>query len=328
MPGDIIRSFQGTAQVFQSSLSSTPILLARRARHRLYRPRRFSTRASSIPSPFSPRSPQPESERLLALMIAGVDLSLVSFIGIILLMGIVKKNAIMMIDFALEAERSDNLTPEEAIYKACVIRFRPDHDDNHGRTVRRCSPCAWSWHRLGTSPASWHQRGRRPHCLSVSDAIHDPRHLLGIRTHGASWKAWGARGQRARFPSLSAWRPTDPRLRSFSLALRRLLLLLLLHERSRRRPPTVLGYYPCWNTGLPPEKINFRLFTHLVHAFATINTMELSARTATSRATSLTERRTCRWRESPPGAGRRGEWSRFQRAGEESGEDAEMRSVN
>src|SRR6266481_10102990 len=62
---------------------------------------------------------------LLALFLTGYDLSLVSFIGIILLMGIVKKNAIMMIDFALDVERAENLTPEEAIYKACVIRFRP-----------------------------------------------------------------------------------------------------------------------------------------------------------------------------------------------------------
>ncbi len=62
---------------------------------------------------------------LLALMVSGIDLSLVSFIGIILLMGIVKKNAIMMVDFAIDAERNEGLSPEEAIYKACVIRFRP-----------------------------------------------------------------------------------------------------------------------------------------------------------------------------------------------------------
>ena len=62
---------------------------------------------------------------LLALMFCGFDLSLVSFIGIILLMGIVKKNAIMMIDFALDAERHEGLSPRDAIYKACVIRFRP-----------------------------------------------------------------------------------------------------------------------------------------------------------------------------------------------------------
>jgi multidrug efflux pump subunit AcrB len=59
------------------------------------------------------------------MLVTGYDLSLVSFIGIILLMGIVKKNAIMMIDFALEAERQGGLSPEESIYQACVIRFRP-----------------------------------------------------------------------------------------------------------------------------------------------------------------------------------------------------------
>ena len=62
---------------------------------------------------------------LLALMISNMDLSLVSFIGIILLMGIVKKNAIMMVDFALAAEREEGLAPEDAIYKASMIRFRP-----------------------------------------------------------------------------------------------------------------------------------------------------------------------------------------------------------
>jgi multidrug efflux pump subunit AcrB len=62
---------------------------------------------------------------LLAMLVTGYDLSLVSFIGIILLMGIVKKNAILMIDFALEAERLGRLNPEESIYQACVIRFRP-----------------------------------------------------------------------------------------------------------------------------------------------------------------------------------------------------------
>ena len=59
------------------------------------------------------------------MLATGFDLSLVSFIGIILLMGIVKKNAIIMIDFALDAERTFGLTPEEAIYRACTIRFRP-----------------------------------------------------------------------------------------------------------------------------------------------------------------------------------------------------------
>src|SRR4029077_7908488 len=62
---------------------------------------------------------------LLMLMAFHFDLSVIALVGIILLIGIVKKNAIMLIDFALEAERQGNMTPEEAIYRACVLRFRP-----------------------------------------------------------------------------------------------------------------------------------------------------------------------------------------------------------
>ena len=62
---------------------------------------------------------------LLALMITGNDLSVIGIIGIILLIGIVKKNAIMMIDFALVAERDHGMSPQEAIYQACLLRFRP-----------------------------------------------------------------------------------------------------------------------------------------------------------------------------------------------------------
>jgi multidrug efflux pump len=62
---------------------------------------------------------------LLALMLVGMDLSLIALIGIILLMGIVKKNAIMIIDFALEAEREDGMSPREAILQASLLRFRP-----------------------------------------------------------------------------------------------------------------------------------------------------------------------------------------------------------
>ena len=62
---------------------------------------------------------------MLALLLSHTDLSIIAMIGIILLIGIVKKNAIMMIDFAIEAERSEGLPPSEAIYKACLLRFRP-----------------------------------------------------------------------------------------------------------------------------------------------------------------------------------------------------------
>jgi len=62
---------------------------------------------------------------LLSLMLLGYDLDVIAIIGIILLIGIVKKNAIMMIDFALEAQRTQNMSPQDAIYEACLVRFRP-----------------------------------------------------------------------------------------------------------------------------------------------------------------------------------------------------------
>src|SRR5205823_10318553 len=62
---------------------------------------------------------------ILALMIVGMDLNIISLIGIILLIGLVKKNAILMIDFAIESERNEGRTPKEAIYEACLLRFRP-----------------------------------------------------------------------------------------------------------------------------------------------------------------------------------------------------------
>ena len=124
MPSSVQGSFQGTAQVFQSSLATTPILLVA-ALITVYVVLGMLYESLIHPITILSTLPSAGVGALVALMLFGIDLSLVSFIGIILLMGIVKKNAIMMIDFALEAERHENLSPEDAIYKACVIRFRP-----------------------------------------------------------------------------------------------------------------------------------------------------------------------------------------------------------
>jgi multidrug efflux pump len=83
-------------------------------------------------------------------MLLGHDLSVVALIGIILLMGIVKKNAIMMIDFALDAERQGGLSPTDAIVQACRLRFRPDHDDDPRGSLRRVAARAGPWRRGGT----------------------------------------------------------------------------------------------------------------------------------------------------------------------------------
>jgi hydrophobe/amphiphile efflux-1 (HAE1) family protein len=124
MPATVQGSFQGTAQVFQSSLANMPLLLAA-AVLAVYIVLGMLYESLIHPITILSTLPSAGVGALLALMVTGNELSLVSFIGIILLMGIVKKNAIMMIDFALETERTENLSPEQAIYKACVIRFRP-----------------------------------------------------------------------------------------------------------------------------------------------------------------------------------------------------------
>jgi hydrophobe/amphiphile efflux-1 (HAE1) family protein len=124
MPGTVNGSFQGTAQVFQSSLTTLPLLLAA-ALIAVYVVLGMLYESLIHPLTIISTLPSAGLGALLALEFTGFDLSLVSFIGVILLMGIVKKNGIMMVDFALDAERQEGLSPEEAIYKACVIRFRP-----------------------------------------------------------------------------------------------------------------------------------------------------------------------------------------------------------
>jgi len=124
MPSTVTGSFQGTAQVYQASLKNMPLLLLA-AVLAIYIV--LGMLYESLVHPLTILSTLPSAGvgALLAMLVTGFELSLVADIGIILLMGIVKKNAIMMIDFALDAERRLGLKPEEAIYQACVVRFRP-----------------------------------------------------------------------------------------------------------------------------------------------------------------------------------------------------------
>jgi hydrophobe/amphiphile efflux-1 (HAE1) family protein len=117
-------TFQGTAQAFQSSLSSTPLLVAA-AILAVYIVLGMLYESYVHPITILSALPSAGVGALLALMICGYDLSVIALIGIILLIGIVKKNAIMMIDFALEAERAHGKSPMEAIHEACLLRFRP-----------------------------------------------------------------------------------------------------------------------------------------------------------------------------------------------------------
>ncbi len=124
MPASVQGGFQGTAQVFQASKASTPLLVLA-ALLAVYIVLGMLYESLIHPITILSTLPSAGVGALLALLATGFELSLVSFIGIILLIGIVKKNAILMIDFALDAERNENASPEEAIYRAAVIRFRP-----------------------------------------------------------------------------------------------------------------------------------------------------------------------------------------------------------
>jgi multidrug efflux pump len=124
MPASIRTSFQGTAAAFRNSLSSEPLLILA-AIITVYIVLGVLYESYIHPITILSTLPSAGVGALLALLITGNDLGVVSLIGIILLIGIVKKNAIMMIDFALEAERDEHKSPEEAIYQASLLRFRP-----------------------------------------------------------------------------------------------------------------------------------------------------------------------------------------------------------
>jgi hydrophobe/amphiphile efflux-1 (HAE1) family protein len=124
VPPSVEGAFQGMAQVFQDSLKSTPVLILA-AIIAVYIVLGVLYESYIHPITILSALPSAGVGALLALMAFGYDLSVIALIGIILLIGIVKKNAIMMIDFALKAERDQGMSPREAIHQACLLRFRP-----------------------------------------------------------------------------------------------------------------------------------------------------------------------------------------------------------
>src|SRR5437867_1844096 len=124
LPASIHGSFQGTAQAFRASLSSEPLLILA-ALVAVYIVLGVLYESYIHPLTILSTLPSAGVGAILALLLCRTDLSVIALIGIILLIGIVKKNAIMMIDFALEAERREGRRPADAIYQACLLRFRP-----------------------------------------------------------------------------------------------------------------------------------------------------------------------------------------------------------
>ena len=124
LPATIHGTFSGTAQAFQDSLASEPPLILA-SLFAVYIVLGMLYESVIHPVTILSTIPSAGVGALVALLICKAELSVIALIGILLLIGIVKKNAIMMIDFALEAERAQGLPPEEAIFEACVLRFRP-----------------------------------------------------------------------------------------------------------------------------------------------------------------------------------------------------------
>ena len=124
MPSAVHATFQGTAQAFQDSLSNEKYLILA-ALIAVYIVLGILYESLIHPLTILSSLPPAGVGAILALLLTGTELSIIALIGIILLIGIVKKNAIMMIDFALQAERDQGLPPIEAIYQACLLRFRP-----------------------------------------------------------------------------------------------------------------------------------------------------------------------------------------------------------
>jgi len=124
MPTSVHATFQGSAQAFQDSLRNEPYLILA-ALVAVYIVLGILYESLIHPLTILSTLPPAGVGAILALLLTGTDMSIIALIGIILLIGIVKKNAIMMIDFALQAEREQGLPPVEAIYQACLLRFRP-----------------------------------------------------------------------------------------------------------------------------------------------------------------------------------------------------------
>ena len=182
-PDTVIATFQGTAQVFQSALSNQPwlILAAVIAVYIV-----LGVLYESVVHPLTIISTLPSAGvgALLALILCGLDLSIMGMIGIILLIGIVKKNAIMMIDFALTAERERGLPPTEAIRQGCLLRFRPIMMTTMAALLGAL-PLA-----LGTSAGAElrrplrHRDRRRTDGVAGADTVHHPGGVPVVRSSG------------------------------------------------------------------------------------------------------------------------------------------------
>ena len=147
MPGSVRGIFAGTAQAFQASLANEPLLILA-ALVAVYLVLGILYESYIHPITILSTLPSAGVGAVLALMLTGTDLSLIAIIGVILLIGIVKKNGIMMVDFAIAAERNEGKTPRGGDLRGLPAPLPADHDDHHGGAFRR--PAAGPGDRVGS----------------------------------------------------------------------------------------------------------------------------------------------------------------------------------
>ena len=176
MPATIHGSFQGTARVFQDSLSNQPFLILA-ALIAVYIVLGILYESYVHPLTILSTLPSAGVGAVLALMAFDTEFSIMALIGVILLIGIVKKNAIMMIDFALDAERTRGLSSRDAIYEACLLRFRPIMMTTMAALFGALPLAIGMGEGSGTAPAARHRHRRRPDPEPDADAVHDARYL-------------------------------------------------------------------------------------------------------------------------------------------------------
>ena len=167
LPSTIHTGFSGTAQAYQDSLSSEPLLIAA-ALVSVYLVLGILYESYVHPVTILSTLPSAGVGALLALLLTRTELTVIAIIGIILLIGIVKKNAILMIDFALAAERGEGKSSRDCDLRSMFVAFPPHPDDHHGGHARRRAARPRHRHRVGIPPSAGNRHHRR---LAVSQLL-------------------------------------------------------------------------------------------------------------------------------------------------------------
>ncbi len=220
-PTDIRTQFQGSSLAFQSALGST-VWLVVAAVVAMYIVLGVLYESFIHPITILSTLPTAGVGALLALWLAGSELDVIAIIGIILLIGIVKKNAIMMIDFALAAEREQGMPPREAIYRGLSAAFSADPDDHPRRPARRPAADAEHRRRRRAAASAGDRHGRRSDAQPGADPVHHPGDLSAVRPPVAAPEAplpASGRGGVSEVFALFIYRPVATILISLAITL-------------------------------------------------------------------------------------------------------------